>query len=104
MSTRAERDAKNAAELEAALECGSPSMLIKAINSSKAAAEADEDEIRLMNDLILCIGARVMIVQNLCVAHGLVNGTTGRHDIPTSGDSAGTEHVNAHAVRGHVYF
>ena len=31
---------------------------------------------------MLTIGARVMILHNLCVAHGLVNGTTGFvHDV-----------------------
>ena len=82
VSTRAERDEKNATELESSAERGAPSIIIKASNSSKLAAEADEDAIKLHNQLLLCIGARVMIIQNLCVAHGLVNGTTGFvHDI-----------------------
>ena len=80
--TRRERDECNAEQLDRAIDEGHPSIILEAINSSNTAAEADDDDVRLHNDLVLTIGARVMILHNLCVAHGLVNGTTGFvHDV-----------------------
>ena len=80
--TRRERDECNAEQLDRAIDEGHPSIILEAINSSSTAAEVDDDDVRLHNDLVLTIGARVMILHNLCVAHGLVNGTTGFvHDV-----------------------
>ena len=91
VSTRRERDELNAEQLERAIDEGRPSIVLEATNSSRAAAEADEDQIRLPNELILTIGARVMILHNLCVAHGLVNGTTGFvHDVICDGKGKAT--------------
>jgi hypothetical protein len=82
VSTRRERDELNAEQLERAIDEGRPSIVLAAINSSRDALEADEEHIRVPNELIVTIGARVMVLHNLCVAHGLVNGTTGFvHDV-----------------------
>lgn len=51
-------------------------MRIKAINSDQAGA-IDDDELGLVNVQFMCLGSRMMITQNLYVAHGLVNGTIG---------------------------
>jgi hypothetical protein len=83
VTTQAARDEKNTLEFEAALERGIPSVAIPAINSGAVAAAADDEDMgNLTNELHLCLGARVMINRNLCVAHGLCNGTIGNvHDI-----------------------
>ena len=76
VTTKVARDVINLRQVRAMVSSGVPSMRIHAINSSKADA-IDDDDFGLLNELILCIGARVMITKNLCVEHGLVNGTTG---------------------------
>ena len=83
VTTRAARDEKNNLEFAAALERGAPSITIDAINSSPVAAAADDKRMQdLPNQLHLCLGARVMIIKNLCTSHGLCNGTIGLvHDI-----------------------
>lgn len=83
VTTQAARDEKNNAEFEAALERNIPSLTIPAINSGPAAMAADDEEMgNLVNELHLSLGARVMITRNLCVVHGLCNGTIGIvHDI-----------------------
>ena len=83
VTTRAARDEKNNVEFMAALKRGVPSITIEAINSGKTAAAADDQAMEgLTNELHLCLGARVMIIKNLCTAHGLCNGTIGHvHDI-----------------------
>lgn len=88
VQTRRQRDEFNALHIDRAMDAGSPSILLQAINSSTIAAEADEDKVRAANELCLTIGARVMVIHNLCVAHGLVNGTVGFvHDVAC--DSSG---------------
>ncbi|KAK3271489.1 hypothetical protein CYMTET_20168 [Cymbomonas tetramitiformis] len=54
----------------------------QSVNNSKVAEEADEEDMRPPHDLPMCIGARMMITWNLCIAHNLVNGNVGLvHDI-----------------------
>jgi hypothetical protein len=78
VTTRAARDARNNEELERELERQTPSITIEAFNSGPVAAAADDEEMgNLPNELHLCLGARVMVSRNLCVAHGLCNGTIG---------------------------
>ena len=77
VTTRAMRDEKNAATLQRMIAEGKPGIIIKAVNTSTEVATASEDEMKLLNELCLCIGARVMINTNLCVALGLVNGLVG---------------------------
>jgi hypothetical protein len=83
VTTRKARDEKNNLEFAAALERGVPSITIDAMNSTAVAAAADDEDMgELTNQLHLCLDARVMIHRNLCVEHGLCNGTIGIvHDI-----------------------
>ncbi|KAK3288081.1 hypothetical protein CYMTET_4435 [Cymbomonas tetramitiformis] len=82
VTTRAPRDEKNAEALKRHINCGAPFINIQSLNSSKVAEEADKEDMRLPHDLPMCIGARMMITWNLCIAHNLVNGTVGLvHDI-----------------------
>ena len=83
VTTQNARDERNNEEFEAALECGTPSITIPALNSGPVAMAADDEDMgNLPNELHLCLGARVMISRNLCVDHGLCNGTIGLvHDI-----------------------
>ena len=51
---------------------------IRALHTGKKAASAPEKEAGgLSNTVLLCRGARVMLTRNLCVKHGLVNGSIG---------------------------
>ena len=82
VTRRRDRDRLNHAELEAAIDRGVAAMTLDAHNSSRTAADSHEDEIGLVNQLILSVGARVMITHNLCVNLSLCNGTVGIvHDI-----------------------
>ena len=83
VTTHEARNARNTEAFEAALEDGTPSITIPALNSGPTAAAADEEDMgHLPNELHLCLGARVLITRNLCVYHGLCNGTIGIvHDI-----------------------
>ena len=86
VTTRAKRDEINTAELRRCIEAGQPAITIKAHTNTKHAAQADEDDFGgLRRSLQICVGARVMVTHNLCVAHGLVNGTLGIvHDVIVS--------------------
>lgn len=87
VTTHEKRDVRNSEEFEAALASGAPDLASLSKQSTVArlpvAAAADDDDMgNLPNQLHLCIGARVMISHNLCVDHGLCNGTIGLvHDI-----------------------
>ena len=78
VTRRRDRDRLNAEELEAAISNGAPGIKLDAINSHRVAAEAHDDDVGLASELILTLGARVMITHNLCVALGLCNGTVGK--------------------------
>ncbi len=53
-----------------------PVMRIQAINTGKGAKEASSDDCgNLDNELLLSVGAKVMLIWNLCIDEGLVNGT-----------------------------
>ena len=82
VTRRRDRDRLNIEELESTVKQGALAMKIPANNSGTAAVEANDDEVGLPTELLLCIGARMMITHNLCVALGLCNGTVGKvHDI-----------------------
>ena len=83
VTTHAKRDERNNQEFEAALAAGKPSISIDALNSGPVALAADEEDMgNLPNVLHLCLGARVMVTRNLCISHGICNGTIGIvHDI-----------------------
>ena len=56
----------------------SPKVLIKAVNSSTAAAKSKEDDAgNLKNNLLLARGMRVMLTKNIDVPAGLSNGSIG---------------------------
>ncbi|KAL3909101.1 MAG: hypothetical protein SGPRY_009545 [Prymnesium sp.] len=77
VTTEVKRDQVNKSQQRSEIERGAPAMRIEAIDSDKAGAIYD-DEFGLVNVLLLlCFEARVMITKNLCIAHGLVNSTTG---------------------------
>ena len=40
-------------------------------------AKQKDEDVRLESELLLCIGAPVMVLHNLCISHGLLNGTKG---------------------------
>jgi hypothetical protein len=55
-----------------------PICKIKAINKPPRIRTVDEDNLYgLLNVLNLCINARISLVTNLWIEHGLVNGATG---------------------------
>jgi hypothetical protein len=84
VATREKRDEINGEELRHRIEQGTPAIRIKPRLS--AGARDDMFGKTLSQVLHLCIGARVMVTHNLCVAHGLVNGTRGIvHDIVVGG-------------------
>lgn len=86
VTTRAKRDELNTTELRRCIGAGRPAITIKAQGNTPYAKQGDEDDFGgLQRTLQLCIGARVMVTHNLCVAYGLVNGTLGVvHDILVS--------------------
>ena len=89
VTTRERRDEMNAQALEGELARHQPGIRIKAIhNTELGAKETTEAFGNLKVSITLCLGARVMITHNLCVSHGLVNGTVGIvRDIIVSGES-----------------
>lgn len=75
MTTREKRDEINGKEIRRRIEqLEAPAMRIKARLSTGARPDMFDT---LGRTLHLCLGARVMITHNLCVPHGLVNGTRG---------------------------
>ena len=89
VTTRRRRDELNSDELQACIDRQIPAISIPAIkqpNNARCAALTVED-VGLPNELLLCLGARVMVTHNISVALGLVNGTTGIvHDIICKSD------------------
>lgn len=82
VTRRRDRDRLNIEDLESTVSQGALAMKIPANNSGAAAVEVHDDEVGLPSELLLCIGARMMITHNLCVTLGLCNGTVGIvHDI-----------------------
>ena len=82
VSTRAMRDSLNAAEVEHEIDSGAAAITLQAVNSSAVVAAADEDHIKFPNEILLCLGSRLMVIKNISVEHSLVNGTTGFvHDV-----------------------
>ena len=82
VTRRRDRDRLNIEELERSIEQGADSIRLPAVNDGTAAVEAHDDEVGLPSELLLCVGARVMITHNICVSLGLCNGTVGIvHDV-----------------------
>ena len=51
-------------------------MNVKAVNTGSAAKQAFQEEAgNLENELLLSVGAKVMLLWNLCIHEGLANGT-----------------------------
>ncbi len=76
-TTRASRRDLNMDCLQREVDKGTPAIHIKAHNDSKLIEGMRDDVIGVVNDLLLCKGAHVMITHNISVALGLVNGTMG---------------------------
>ena len=71
VTTREAHDETNNLEFESHIACGTPSLTILALNSGPVAAAADEKDMgNLPNALHVCLGARMMIIRNLCTHHG----------------------------------
>ena len=84
--TRRMRDTVNAQAAKELLDAGVPSLVVQATdtdNRIKSIAGSDKcDSVRFLTTLTLCVGMELMVNKNLCVKHGLVNGTRGKlHDI-----------------------
>ena len=83
--TKKMRDQVNAEAAEAMIEGGAPSLVVHATDTDARIGqhgEGNEDSVRFLTELTLCVGMEVMVNKNLCVKHGLVNGTRGTvHDI-----------------------
>ena len=77
VTTRRLRDEQNFRRLEQQIHSGAPGIAIAAVNSSDVIQRVADDDLGLHNNLLLCIGSRVMITKNISVAHGLCNGTMG---------------------------
>lgn len=77
VTTRALRDTHNLDTLERLIRGGAPGISIPAVHSGPVAERIADDEIGLARTLLLGIGARVMIVKNISVEHGLTNGMMG---------------------------
>ena len=50
---------------------------IKSININIGSQKVTLDQCDIIKNLALCIGVKVMLIQNICVKLGLVNGITG---------------------------
>ena len=86
VTTREKRDEINGAELRRRIEQGTAAIRIKPRMSAGSNPTMFGET--LSQTLHLCLGARVMVTHNLCVTHGLVNGTRGIvHDIIVGGPS-----------------
>ena len=77
-TTRKHRDEHNESLLLDSMSRGQPAAVIDAVNDPPfAASEKDEEVVSAPNRIVLCIGARVMITDNLWQGGGLCNGTLG---------------------------
>ena len=80
--TKKMRDQVNAEAAEVMIEGGAPSLVVQATDTDARIGEVNNDAVRFLTELTLCVGMEVMVNKNLCVKHGLVNGTRGTvHDI-----------------------
>ena len=86
--TKKMRDEVNAAEAERLIAAGAPSLVVHATDTDtriKALADgkgSKQDLVRFVSTLTLVVGMEVLVNKNLCVKHGLVNGTRGVvHDV-----------------------
>ena len=72
-ATNREVDSYNLQHLES---LNRPVMNVKAVNTGPAAKQAFQEEAgNLENELLLSVGAKVMLLWNLCINEGLANGT-----------------------------
>jgi len=53
-----------------------PVVVIKSVDIGISAQKVTSNQCDIIQNLILCIGAKVMLTQNIWVELGLVNGTT----------------------------
>lgn len=68
VTTKVKRDKVNKSQLTSAIDLGTPAIRIEEISSDKAGAIIDDDEFGLVNAILLCLGARMMITKNcLCI-------------------------------------